>query len=477
VDGITETTDTGFFHTACSAAQWFMIDFGVSRTIQIVSINNRQSEPVYARMNAAKIRVGDSATAGLNPLCTTIETAAANYRLSCSTPEGLTGRYLHVETTGVCLHFSEISAYSRCDCPEGSYDPITEEACVKCTTGKTSVSGSMGPASCDWITNTASALDHTRTGEACQRVCGNVTAAACGPRHFASATCHHAGYTLYECGPCAYAAGRQALPWSALDASACPSAPCAAGTYGANGECAPCARDTSSAAGSATCAPCARGTFSQTGSSNCNACFEDEYFLTQAGFGDAGVRATPGVLVVLNWPSSSHPVLVTVSTEVYWNSPVVFEPPPFAVNVDRAQLQTSFTIPEDLTGGALFYICEVHDSMGVNPIALEPAPPCAAGAVAARSVAAVDAYFARTAAAGHNASEHNHLYEFCHARGACLPCLPGESEHAGACVACDYAHYQPHFQAPRCFECAAGHNTSARGARRAADCRCQPGFE
>ena len=319
--------------------------------------------------------------------------------------------------------------------------------------------------------------NHTRTGETCTRVCGNVTAAACGPRHFASATCNHAGYTLYECEPCAYAAGQQALPWSALNSATCPSTPCAAGTLGANGVCAPCAMNTFSAAGSATCSPCPRGTFSQTGSSNCNSCFEDEYFLTQPGFGDASVRATPGVLVVLNWPSASHPVLVTVSTEVYWNSPVVFEPPPFAVNVDRAQLQTSFTIPEDLTGGTLFYICEVHSNMGVNPIALEPAPPCAAGAVAAHSVAAVDAYFARTAAAGHNVSHHSQLFEFCHARDACLPCLPGEHEQGGACVACDYAHYQPNFQMTHCFECARGQNTTTRGSVSAADCLCQPGFE
>ena len=89
---------------------------------------------------------------------------------------------------------------------------------------------------------------------------------------------------------------------------------------------------------------------------------------------------------------------------------------------------------------------------------------------------AIDAYFARAAAAGHNVSQHNQLFDFCHERGACLPCLPGEFEQAGACVPCDFAHYQPNFQMPRCFECATGHNTSARGSRLAADCRCQPGF-
>jgi len=224
--------------------------------------------------------------------------------------------------------------------------------------------------------------NHTRSGATCTRVCGNVTAAACALRTFATATCSHANYTLFRCAPCVYANGRQALPWSALDPAACPSTACLAGTHGTNGTCASCDNNTFSAAGSATCAPCARGTFSSTGSSVCSTCFE---------------------------------------------------------------------VPSEA--------------------------PCAAGAVAARSVAAVDAYFARTAAAGYNVTQHNQLFAFCHARGACLPCLPGESEQAGACVACDFAQYQPNFQAPRCFECAAGHNTSARGALRAADCRCQPGFE
>jgi len=224
--------------------------------------------------------------------------------------------------------------------------------------------------------------NHTRTGDTCTRVCGNTTAAACEPRHFASTVCNHAGYTLYQCEPCAYNAGLQALPWSALTAATCPTAPCAAGTYGAGGVCLPCNQDNFSTAGSAACSPCARGTFALAGSGVCATCFQ---------------------------------------------------------------------VPSQ--------------------------EACAAGAVATQSVAAIDAYFARALAAGHNVSQHNQLSAFCHARGACLPCLPGEFEQAGACVACDFAHYQPNFQMPRCFECATGHNTSARGSRLAADCRCQAGYE
>ena len=170
-------------------------------------------------------------------------------------------------------------------------------------------------------------------------------------------------------------------------------------------------------------------------------------------------------------------MLLTVSTEVLWNSPVVFTPPPFAVNVDEAQLRTTFTIPEAWTGGALFYICEVHSNMGVNPIAMEVAVPCAAGTQAARSLQAIDAYFSEALLAGHNVAHHSDLHGFCSDRVACLPCMPGNYKANGACAACDYAHYQPNFQMPHCFECALGHNTTARGSVLAEDCLCQPGFE
>jgi hypothetical protein len=317
--------------------------------------------------------------------------------------------------------------------------------------------------------------NHTRAGDTCTRVCGNATAAVCEPRHFASTVCNHAGYTLYRCTPCAYAAGQNAQPWSALTAAACPTAPCAAGTYGAGGVCVACSNDTFSAAGSAACSPCARGTFALAGSGACTTCFRDTYWLTNPGF-SADIRIVLGVTIVFKWPSSSHPVLLSSSSNVFWNSPVTYDAPSFAVDVDATQLQTTFTVPASYSG-ALYYICQVHQSMGINAITLLANPPCAAGAVATQTIADVDAYFARALAAGHNVSQHNQLSAFCHERGACLPCLPGEFEEAGACVACDFAHYQPNFQVPRCFECATGHNTSARGSRRAADCRCQAGYE
>jgi len=210
--------------------------------------------------------------------------------------------------------------------------------------------------------------NHTRAGDTCTRVCGNATAAACEPRHFASTVCNHAGYTLYQCKPCAYASGQTALAWSALDAAVCPSSPCPAGSQGAGGECVPCSINTCSAAGSAACLPCARGTFALAGSGACTTCFKDTYLLTEPGF-SADIRIVLGVSVVLKWPSLSHRVLLTSSTNVFWNSPVTYNALSFAVDVDATQLQTSFTVPVSYSG-ALYYICQVHHSMGINAITL-----------------------------------------------------------------------------------------------------------
>ena len=386
--------------------------------------------------------MGDIDSATKNTVCATIASATLDNYFTCD----VTGRFLFVVVQNDYVYFSELEAFGSCACPTGQYEPAVGNAltaCVACPSGSLSKLGSVGSAACQAIPRTTAAPlgitqlvrysfanswgcnlqadlpaaqimsgaapnqvlncavvpgavyvkqdapcqfacdeNYTRTGETCTRVCGNVTAAVCEPSHFASAICNHAGYTLYQCESCAYAAGQQALPWSVLDPTACPTTPCAAGTQGTNGVCAPCANNTFSAAGSATCSPCARGTFALAGSSECSTCFE---------------------------------------------------------------------VPSEA--------------------------PCAAGTVATHTVADVDAYFARTAAAGHNVTQHKDLFAFCHAGGACLPCLPGEFEQASACVPCDFAHYQPNFQSPRCFECGAGHNTSARGSLKAADCHCQPGFE
>jgi len=119
--------------------------------------------------------------------------------------------------------------------------------------------------------------NHTRASDTCARVCGNVTAAHCDTGHYAADICEHAGYTLYHCEPCSYADGLQLLPWSRLsnvNAAACPTAPCAAGTQGTNSVCAPCDANTFSAAGSATCAVLPASGGQPAGSSACATCFD-----------------------------------------------------------------------------------------------------------------------------------------------------------------------------------------------------------
>jgi len=105
------------------------------------------------------------------------------------------------------------------------------------------------------------------------------------------------------------------------------------------------------------------------------------------------------------------------------------------------------------------------------------APACDAGLQAFASVAAIDAYFALHPNDKYNIGSRKRMFEFCHARGVCLPCQPGHYDHAGECIRCAFAEYQPHFQATACFQCAYGHNTSRTGAEHESECRCQPGFE
>lgn len=105
------------------------------------------------------------------------------------------------------------------------------------------------------------------------------------------------------------------------------------------------------------------------------------------------------------------------------------------------------------------------------------APACDAGQQAFASVAAIDAYFALYPSDKYSIGSRKRMFEFCHARGVCLPCQPGHYDHAGECIRCPFAEYQPHFQASACFQCAYGHNTSRTGSEHESECLCQPGFE
>jgi len=102
---------------------------------------------------------------------------------------------------------------------------------------------------------------------------------------------------------------------------------------------------------------------------------------------------------------------------------------------------------------------------------------CDVGLQAFASVTAIDAYFALHPGDKYNINSRKRMFEFCHARGVCLPCQPGHYEQGGACIQGPFAEYQPHFQATQCFACAYGHNTSRTGAETESECLCKPGFE
>ena len=105
------------------------------------------------------------------------------------------------------------------------------------------------------------------------------------------------------------------------------------------------------------------------------------------------------------------------------------------------------------------------------------APACDAGLQAFASVAAIDAYFALHPNDKYGIASRNRMYEFCHARGVCLPCQPGHYEQGGECIGCRLGEYQPHFRKTQCFACAYGQNTSRISAETESECVCQPGFE
>jgi len=134
-------------------------------------------------------------------------------------------------------------------------------------------------------------------------------------------------------------------------------------------------------------------------------------------------------------------------------------------------------------GSAQCAPCEHGQFSGANSTECEPclsdgaAPACDAGLQAFASVAAIDAYFALHPGDEYNIGPRKRMFEFCHARGVCLPCQPRLYEQGGACIPCPFGEYQPHFQATQCFACAYGHNTSRTGAETESECLCQPGFE
>jgi len=71
--------------------------------------------------------------------------------------------------------------------------------------------------------------------------------------------------------------------------------------------------------------------------------------------------------VVILWPSSEHPVLVTSNYEsVRWSPIKIYTSVPFPVIVDYVSYKTSFTVPGSGFEGKLYYFCENHEGMGIH---------------------------------------------------------------------------------------------------------------
>jgi len=99
---------------------------------------------------------------------------------------------------------------------------------------------------------------------------------------------------------------------------------------------------------------------------------ENRFALTMTNFPDMRIDVAYTAPVVIMWPSSDHPVLVTSDNEsVRWNPTKTFTAVPFPVTVDYASNQTTFTVPSGYPG-KLYYFCENHESIEVHEIFLHP---------------------------------------------------------------------------------------------------------
>ena len=97
----------------------------------------------------------------------------------------------------------------------------------------------------------------------------------CESLEYANHTCTAAGVQWYDCAPCPLEPGSSVVAFNARSApSECIQTECAAGSFGTDGTCQPCAPHSYSLAAQSACTPCLRGEFQPTpGSSECMSCF------------------------------------------------------------------------------------------------------------------------------------------------------------------------------------------------------------
>jgi len=98
---------------------------------------------------------------------------------------------------------------------------------------------------------------------------------------------------------------------------------------------------------------------------------ENRFVLTMTNFVNMRIDIVYATPIVITWPSSHHPVLITNHNEsVRWISTKEYTAVPFSVTVDYASNQTMLTVPYGYPG-KLYYFCENHASMGVHEIFLD----------------------------------------------------------------------------------------------------------
>jgi len=83
------------------------------------------------------------------------------------------------------------------------------------------------------------------------------------------------------------------------------------------------------------------------------------------------IEVSRGIPVILNWPSTQHPVDITIEkasvTWPYTNGSYAL--PDFIVSLNTTRLQTTFTVSQ-IFNGSLYYFCRNHKAMGVNKITI-----------------------------------------------------------------------------------------------------------
>ena len=268
-----------FFHTTNVANSWWRVDFGVSRRIQRVQIQNRQDSNTFSRIVGAQIMIGDFTTVSLNLQCgSALSGSSANYVTTCDQA----GRYLYVFMPRVSmLHFSEHEAFGPCACPAGNYGPsvgsgpcvacpantyksLTDLVCQLCPLDSVSLEGSTSIASC------TCQADFVKVPVSGQCIPFELRTVASSPTGFA-------GTRILNCQP------GQTSPAGCTSLADCVCAPVFSLVAGA---CEPCAADSYKAtAGDAACASCDANERSLSGSTAKDEC------LCDAGFTGTGCTA------------------------------------------------------------------------------------------------------------------------------------------------------------------------------------------